>query len=145
MEKLKQLLFSGCVREEQVPEKSLELIGFHLVEVVTSYEKVKGGEATPATMLNYINAIQRQFKYWGYEMNLQKHLIINNPRNGLSHVMDIMDNRFSEQQSQGLLPVARETLTKSEFIKLITSKLVTRRIQLDTNAIDCFLWLYVWE
>ncbi len=33
-----------------------------------------------------------------------------------------MDNRFSEQQSQGLLPVARETLSKSEFIKLITSK-----------------------
>ncbi len=62
VEKLKQLLFSGFVLEEQVSEESLELTRFHLVEFVTGYEKVKGGEVTPVTMLNYINAIQRQFK-----------------------------------------------------------------------------------
>ncbi len=45
VEKLKQLLFSGFVPEEPVSEESLELIRFHLVEFVTGYEKVKGGEA----------------------------------------------------------------------------------------------------
>ncbi len=39
VKKLKQLLFSGCVPEEPVSEESLELIRFHLVEFVTSYEK----------------------------------------------------------------------------------------------------------
>ncbi len=119
VEKLKQLLFSGCVPEEPVSEEPLELIRFHLVEFVTRYEKAKGGEATPVTVLNYINAIQIQFKYWGYEMDLQKHPIIKKLRNGLLHVMDY---RFSEQQSRGLLLLARGTLTKSEFIKRITSK-----------------------
>ncbi len=49
VEKRKQLPFSGCVPEGPVSEKSLEMIRFHLVEFVTSYEKVKGREATPVT------------------------------------------------------------------------------------------------
>ncbi len=72
VEKLKQLLFSWCVPEERGSKESLELIRFHFAEFVTSYKNVKGGKATPVAPQNYINAIQRKFKYWGYEMDLRR-------------------------------------------------------------------------
>ncbi len=54
---LNSCFFLGLYLKSQYLKESLELIRFHLVEFATGYEAVKGGEATPVTMLNYTNAI----------------------------------------------------------------------------------------
>lgn len=120
VENLKPMLFHGCIPEQVASEENLELILYHLTEFVVGYRLLKGGgTATSNTMRSYLLAIQRQFKYWGYPMDLQKGPVFAHPKHGLAHVME---NRFSKQQSQGTFTKARETSKKEQLIKLISFK-----------------------
>lgn len=112
--------------------QQLKTVRFHLIEFAVNYRSKSGEEVKPITMRGYILGLQRAFKYeWGYDLKLLEGDVFNCPAEGL---MAVLDNKFSLQQSTGVVAESHNVLSKEDVIKLYESPLLDRDTPLGFQA-----------
>lgn len=96
------------------------------IEFAVNYKSpLTGREVTPNTMRYYILGVQRGFSdLWDYNLQLLKGPIFECKKEGL---MAVLDNRFREQQSRGLLVKNHNVLTRDQLERLYLSPSLSRQ------------------
>lgn len=91
-------------------DEQLKIVRFWLADFAVCYIKASQDvSVTPSTMKTYIANLQRAFKSdWGYDLQLSRGPIFADEKEGLSVVID---NKFREQQSQGVYIRSQNVLT----------------------------------
>lgn len=67
---LKELLFASSIPKQPDTIEVQKLIRHHFIEFAVHYKKDNGQDAAPETVNNYIYAIHRTFKSWGFPLKL---------------------------------------------------------------------------
>lgn len=105
--------------------EQLENIKYYLVEFAVRYRKDNGSEVSPQTMKGYICGLQRYFENeWGYKLRLLDGEIFGNKENGLRCVLE---NRFNDQQSRGMVTKSHNVLSYEDLVKLYDSDELSKR------------------
>ena len=106
-------------------KSQLERVRFFLVEFATNYVSPRtGSEVKTTTMKCYLSGIQRRFfSSWGYNFQIFEGPIFNCPKKGTNAAVD---NKFSEQQSNGQVTVSHNTLSREDMEVLFKSTALSR-------------------
>jgi len=118
IELFQRKLFGDLDPESPITTELKTNVRWELIDFVVKYRKKDDKRISPETCMNYMRAIKRVMKLWGFDIDIFNDPIFTDRKEGLKPVLD---NIFAQQQLQGSSPTRKNTLSKSDLKKLLQS------------------------
>ena len=83
------------------------------------HRKQNGVECAPVTMHGYVHDVRRALSYVGMHFAINADDILNESKSAL---LNVMTNRFAEQQSRGVIGKPHNTLSNSDVLAISRSE-----------------------